>query len=506
MSSKEITGDLPVALYRGAQVRELDRLAIDLHGIPGSVLMERAGRRSLAALSQRWPAARRIGVVCGVGNNAGDGFVLARWARRAGRTVNVYQVGDGSRLAGEALAAWEGMEHAGVSRTPWPASGPEGNLEDNDVLVDALLGTGLSRDVSGDFARAIEAMNGSGRPVLALDVPSGLDADRGVVHGLAVRADLTVTFIGLKQGLFTADGPEHAGPVQFDDLGVPGGIYDSVPASASLMDFEVCRGWLGPRHRNAHKGRFGHVLVVGGDEGYAGAVRLAAEAALRVGAGLVSIATRPAHAASLVGQRPELMCRGVSDPAELGPLLSRATLVVLGPGLGLSAWSRAMLGRVLESEHPLVVDADGLNLLAEAGPRRRDWVLTPHPGEAARLLGSTTRAIQTDRFSAAGSLVRTWGGVCVLKGAGTVLARGGPTGDEHEVALCRGGNPGMASGGMGDVLSGVVGGLLAQGLEPWKAARLGVCLHGWAGDRAAEAGERGLLAMDLMPFLRQGVN
>jgi len=256
------------------------------------------------------------------------------------------------------------------------------------------------------------------------------------------------------------------------------------------------------RQRNAHKGHYGHVLVVGGDRGMSGAARLAGEAAARSGAGLVSIATRPEHAAMLSVTRPELMAHGVWDEHGLRKLLAGATVVAAGPGLGKSLWARTLLSVLLAEDRPMVVDADALNLLAQAPLRREHWVLTPHPGEAARLLGVSIEAVQADRFRAVVAIQARYGGVCVLKGAGSLVFPGA----QQAVALCSAGNPGMASGGMGDVLTGMIAGLLAQGLAPRVAARLGVYLHAAAGDQAAASGERGLLAGDLMPGLQRLVN
>ena len=489
--------DLPLALYRAEQVRELDRIAIEERGIPGAVLMERAGSAAFGILRERWPQARRITLLCGIGNNGGDGFVAARRAREAGLDVRVLQLGDAARLHGDALSAAHALQAAGVDIHSWKNQ----RLDDADVVVDALFGTGLEREVSGVWREAIEAVNASAAPVLALDIPSGLHADSGAALGAAVRADLTVTFIGLKQGLFTGAGPDHCGAVVFDDLQVPVDIYARVTPSAVRIGHADLVAALRPRPRTAHKGRYGHVLVIGGEHGMAGAARLAAEAAARVGAGLVSVATRAAHAAAITAARPELMCHGVEEARALQPLLRRANVVAVGPGLGQGDWGRALLAAALDSRLPLVVDADALNLLALDACARGDWILTPHPGEAARLLKCSAAQVQADRFAAVHALAQRYNGVCVLKGAGTLVYDGtGP------VALCDAGNPGMASGGMGDLLSGVIAGLIAQGLPLKSAAQTGVYLHAAAGDQAAAAGERGTLASDLLPYLRRLAN
>ncbi|MDE2089857.1 MAG: NAD(P)H-hydrate epimerase, partial [Gammaproteobacteria bacterium] len=287
--------DLPLALYRAEQVRELDRVAIQEYGIPGAVLMERAGSAAFGVLRQRWPQARAITLLCGIGNNGGDGFVVARRARETGLDVRVLQLGDASRLHGDALSAARALQAAGVEIHPWKNQ----RLDGVDVIVDALLGTGLEREVSGTWREAIEAVNAGAARVLALDIPSGLHADSGAALGAAVRADVTVTFIGLKQGLFTGAGPDHCGAVVFNDLQVPVEIYSRVAPGAVRIGHEDLMAALRPRPRTAHKGHYGHVLVIGGEHGMAGAARLAAEAAARVGAGLVSVATRAAHAVAI---------------------------------------------------------------------------------------------------------------------------------------------------------------------------------------------------------------
>ena len=498
------TGRRDSSLHSVEGVRGLDRLAIEEGGLSGAELMERAGDAAFRALVRCWPGVRRVAIVCGAGNNGGDGFVVARRAREAGYEVRAVGIGDRSRLGPDAAVMLGAMRAAGVDLEPLTTSALRG------VVVDALFGIGLSRAVCGGPARAVAAMNASGAPIMALDVPSGLNADTGRVCGeAAVRAALTVTFIAAKRGLYTGRGPDHCGRIEVDTLGVPRSLLARVPAGARRLDYDgdvlPGRFHLGPRLRSAHKGDHGHVLVVGGDHGFAGAVRLAAEAAARVGAGLVSVATRNAHAAAVSAMRPEIMSRGVEDEGTFETLAERATVVAVGPGLGKGRWGERTFASVLElSSRPLVVDADGLNHLAARGPdapRRDDWILTPHPGEAARLLGVPTAEVQADRFAAAAEIRARYGGVCVLKGAGTIVDTGrGPVG------VCVNGNPGMGAGGTGDVLTGVVAGLAAQGAALADAAALGVCIHGKAGDRAARGGERGLLAGDLVAELRGLVN
>lgn len=484
------TPDPQTALFTTAQVRALDRAAID-GGIPGIELMERAAQSALDVLRRRWPQVRSVCVACGPGNNGGDGFLLAALARRAGLEAHVVAVSD--QAAGDAGLARE--RFLGEGGTLSSADSP---LPEADLYVDGLFGSGLNRAPQGDAARLIVALNAQSKPVLALDVPSGLDSDTGVAFDPCVKAAATVCFVGWKRGLFTAQGPDHCGERSLATLGMSSGVFADQSPDAMLLTPQS----LPARPRDSHKGRYGHVLAIGGDLGAGGAVRMCGEAALRVGAGLVSIATREANVAATLAGRPELMPHGVHVPRNLEPLLERASVIALGPGLGRGDWGRGLWELALDAGKPTVLDADGLNLLAESSHSLPEpIVLTPHPGEASRLLGRSTKDVQADRFAAVRALAEKYRAVVVLKGEGSLIS--GPAGN---VALCRWGNPGMASGGTGDVLTGVIAGLLAQGLDAWEAACLGVGLHARAGDLAARAGERGLLATDLFPYLRALVN
>ncbi|MBV1882002.1 MAG: NAD(P)H-hydrate dehydratase [Pseudomonadales bacterium] len=507
---------LPVQLYSASQTRQLDRCAIDEHQMPGLDLMKKAGGAAFQLLKQRWPQCERIAVFCGRGNNGGDGYVLARLAHNAGIEVMLYQVGDTNKLAGDALALYnECLQDKVPCETylakTYLAKTHAGQSLQADVLVDGLLGTGLNSDVGGEYEKAVIAINESAIPCLALDIPSGLSADTGRVLGVAVKAECTITFIACKQGLLTGEGTEYSGELYFDDLGVPAAIYERIPSEVRRVTLLDLKRLLPSRKKNAHKGSFGHVLVVGGDYGMAGAVIMAAESAMRCGAGLVSVATHQEHLPLVVARCPEVMCHSVESDSDMEPLLSKADVIVVGPGLGRSLWSEELLNAAMQTSSPVVLDADGLNLLS-AGKlegygqqaRNDNWILTPHPGEAARLLGVDIQAIQEDRFRTARALQNLYGGAVVLKGPGTIICAGE---DNPKVYLTAVGNPGMASGGMGDVLSGIIGALLAQGLSLSDAASLGPFIHGLAADLVAlNQGERGLLATDLMQPLRQIIN
>jgi hydroxyethylthiazole kinase-like uncharacterized protein yjeF len=485
------------------QVRELDRIAIEEQGVSGYELMCRAGQFAFDALRGRYPVACNWLVYCGSGNNAGDGYVIARLAIEAGLHVDVVAVSQPDKLSADAAQAWQDYQAVGGSSQAFAASGAPENTRQYDLVIDALLGTGLMRPVEGVYAEAVTAIAEHGVPVAAIDIPSGLSGHSGEMMGACVAADMTVTFVGLKQGLFLGAGAERCGDVIYSDLGIAPVDTARVQPTLRCVGLAQREALLPRRGRDAHKGRFGHVLVVGGNAGMGGAVRLAGEAALRSGAGLASVATRPENLPAVLAGRPELMCLGVGEAGEIDTLLARASLVAVGPGLGQDAWARELFGRVLSAGLPMVLDADALNLLAASPERRDNWVLTPHPGEAARLLGVSAGEIQADRLGALDELRARYGGTVLLKGAGTLVSNG-----EGLPWLVRAGNPGMASAGMGDVLTGVIAAVLAQcaDADAADAVALAAWLHATAGDRAAVNGERGLLATDVIAELRSCLN
>lgn len=486
------------SLHSVESVRALERALVQARGINTCDLMEQAGRAVFKRARANWPDARRWCVVCGSGNNGGDGYVVARLARVQGFDVTLIRVGE-SQGPAEASAARAGYAACGGSATSLRLARTDAMPE---LIIDALFGIGLDRAVSGEAAQAIDWINDRGCPVLSIDVPSGLNADTGATPGACVRALMTLTLVAWKRGQFTGRARAFTGVLQLDPLGADVDVHGIEAGSERLIAAAEVRALLRPRARDAHKGDHGHVLVVGGDQGMGGATLLAAESALRSGAGWVSLATRAEHLSASLARCPEVMVRAVLTPLDLQPMLARADVVLLGPGLGQGDWGRQLLLAVLASGKPLVLDADALNLIAgEALSLPIDMVLTPHPGEAARLLGTTTALVEHDRFAAVRGLQARFGGVAVLKGAGTLIC------NASHLEICDRGNPGMASAGMGDVLAGIIAALRAQGLSAFDAARAGVFVHASAGDLAAgKQGERGLVARDLMAQLAPVLN
>jgi len=488
---------LPIKLYNADAVRKLDSVAINEFKISGYELMKRAGKATFEHLQNTYPLAKQILVCCGGGNNAGDGYVVAKLAQLAGLKVKVVSLVDAGKLSGDALTAWKDWH----SLTHQASDFSESLLQQTDVVIDALLGTGLQREVTGEWAELINTVNASGKPVIAVDIPSGLCADTGNIAGCAIKASSTMTFIGLKKGLFTHLGVDYSGDILFDNLSLPAGVYNRQPAQAELLDWEYLKQLIRPRNASAHKHQLGHVLVLGGDKGMPGAIRMAAEAALRSGAGLVSVVSHREHAPVLLAGRPELMFCASDDGHVPAELLSKATAIIIGPGLTDSVWSHNLMASALQSPTAKVVDAGALRLLSAEDGQQKNWVLTPHAGEAGALLGESSRIIQESRFTSAELLQQQFGGTIVLKGAGTLVQS-----VDGLTQLCPYGNAGMATAGMGDVLSGIIASLIAQGYEPSLASQLGVCLHALAGDLAAENGKTGLLASDLFVFIRKLMN
>ncbi len=487
---------IPHSVWPADDVKRLEYEAADALGLTLFELMLRAGEAAFQAARENWPYARRWLVICGHGNNGGDGYVVARLAKASGIDVTLLAQESEKTLPEEAALAREAWLNAGgVIHAPdvsWP--------EKVDLIVDALLGTGLKQAPYPSVGELIAKMNAHSAPVVALDIPSGLLAQTGDVPGAVVQADLTVTFIVLKPGLLTGKARDVTGRIHFDALGLEEWLVGQ-EAPIRRMEASQLARWLPPRRATSHKGDHGRLVIMGGDRGMAGAIRMAGEAALRTGAGLVRVLTRGENIAPLVTARPELMVYELT-PQTLDESLAWADVVVIGPGLGQGEWGRSALQKVENFRKPMLWDADALNLLAINPDKRHNRVITPHPGEAARLLGCSVAEIENNRLLSAQRLVKRYGGVAVLKGAGTVVAA-----EPNALGIVDAGNAGMASGGMGDVLSGIIGALLGQKLTPYDAACAGCVAHGTAADLlAARTGMRGMLATDLFSTLQRIVN
>lgn len=487
---------LPSLLYAPASVRRFDHKAIHDHGIPGYTLMRRAGKAVLDVLSQNYPQAKKILVLCGAGNNAGDGYVVARLAQQQGMVVKVISLCDPDDLQDDALLAYQQWKECAELSTK-----DEMLIKDTDVIIDALLGIGLKRDVERIWHRWIEVINDSGKTVISVDVPSGLDAQTGSIKGAAICADITVTFVALKVGLFTASGKACCGEVIFDSLHVPESVYETeLPVAELLLSPENYR--LPKRRHDSHKGLYGHALVIGGNDGMPGAVILAARATLRSGAAMVTVVTRLEHVAAVAAACPEVMVYG-SEHGDLPKLsVEKISVVAIGPGLGRDTWAHRLLMQAIAFNRPMVLDADALNLIAENRLSITvPHIITPHPGEAARLLSSENISdIQLDRLKAIKQLYDLMKGIVVLKGSGTLIY------DGDQLAICPFGNPAMAAAGMGDVLTGIIAAFVAQGMSLRQAATAGVCVHARAGDLAAAGGMHGMMASDVIDMIRQVIN
>lgn len=508
-----MTSKLPQYLYTCEQTRLLDQAAIEQTNISGIVLMKNAARAALSVLIDTWGQSRRIVVFCGSGNNGGDGYLLAGLAAQKKIPVSVFSLATPSSLSGDVQKAY--YFAIGEGAEVLPVQNISADTLDDAIVVDAMIGSGFHGELRDNVRQTCALIRRTNSPVLALDIPTGVNGDTGVACEGAIKADVTVTFVAVKQGLLTASGPEYCGKLFFDNLAIPDHIYQHVDRPVERIS-QITK--LMPRSADSHKGDYGRVLVVGGDLGMGGAALLAAESAMRAGAGGVMLATRPEHVAAALVRTPEVMSVGINSGPELEDYTAKADVLIVGPGLGQSAWSQQLLYFALKAQVAKIIDADALNLIAQRfvscdqdtttteeawdknSYHKIGFVMTPHPGEAARLLGCSTAEIANDRFAAVTALHKKYGGISVLKGAGTLIA------DEQGSTLTNVGNPGMAVAGMGDVLTGIIAALVAQGMTLKEAAVAGVCIHGHAGDCASQDGQVGILASDLMPFIRQLVN
>ena len=496
---KKYSKSIPHSVWPADWLRHSEKEAADILGLTLYELMLRAGEAAFQVAREHYPSARHWLILCGGGNNGGDGYVVARLCQAAGIQVTLLDAGGNKPLPEEAQQARQAWLNAGGiphhEQAPWP--------ESIDLIIDGILGTGLNTAPRNNVATLITQINNHPAPTIALDIPSGLLADTGAAPGAVVQADHCVTFITLKPGLLTGKARDVVGELHHTSLGLDAWLEIN-PAPIMRFDSQNLASWLPPRRPTSHKGDNGRLAIIGGDSGTAGAIRLAGEASVRSGAGLVRVMTRAENSIPLLTARPELMVHELT-PESLDEALEWADVIAIGPGLGQKTWGQEALKRVEKSDKSMLWDADALNLLAISPDKRQNRIITPHPGEAARLLNCSIAQIESDRLQSARQLVKQYGGVVVLKGAGTIVA------SEYALAIIDVGNAGMGSGGMGDVLSGIIAALLAQKLTPFEAACAGCVAHGAAADMIARStGTRGMLATDLFaalyPFINPDLN
>lgn len=505
-------------LVTAETMQGLDRYTIETVGIPGVVLMEVAGRACADHVAELMTEDNldTALILCGPGNNGGDGFVVARHLSDWGFDPVVALFCKRGDVKGDARVNLDALDHFPVPVVEVTGDLPDGLLLETaspGVIVDALFGTGLQRAVKGRYARAIEAINAMHAPLVAVDIPSGVCSDTGRILGTAFEADLTVTFGAAKVGQFAYPGRAHCGTVEVAEIGIPGEAIDDAPG-AVLLNPGMAAMAFPPRDASSFKNDYGHLLVVGGLEGKGGAALLTAMAAVRAGSGLVTVATDKSAQAHIEGRYPELMVEGPFtldkgriklDGKAFKALMAGKTAVAVGPGLSTLPGADAILEAVLDAGLPVVIDADALNLIA--ADLERDWrlspdcVMTPHPGEAGRLLVRPTGDVQDNRVAAARDLSDQWGTVVVLKGAGTLVAS-----PDDRLGINSSGGPELATAGSGDVLTGVVGALLARGLPAWSAGCAGAFVHGTAGELAAHGmNEHSVSASDVLDALPEAI-
>ncbi len=477
-------------LYTSQETKKLDSLAIRSQKVPAFTLMQKASEFSFNVLLNNWPNTKKVFVFCGKGNNAGDGYLISHLAKEMGLESFIIQASPSNKISGASRKAFELALESKVKRISIAAFKKQ-SLKDS-VIVDALLGIGIKGNVRSNVSKLILEINkkSTNIPVLSVDIPSGICSNTGTNLGVHIQADVTATFVGRKRGCFTSTGRTASGNVVFDDLGISSSLKSQIRTNCYLLDTEKSLLKLKNRKGDAHKGDFGHVLVIGGDKGFGGAAILASKAAVFSGAGLVSLATRSIHVEAALSSCPELMVNGIESGQDVEEILAKSTVVVLGPGLGQSAWSEQMLQRTFMEARkrnlPVVLDADGLNLLTKLKLKSgipRKMIITPHPGEAARLVNQEVNKIQEDRFKSVTALEKKFRSVSVLKGSGSLVCykRNG----KQRIGVCEAGNPGMAKGGMGDVLAGLIGSFLSQGLSLVEATEVAVDLHSKSADIAS---------------------
>ena len=455
-------------LYQREQVYRLDQQTMQLDGQSSQSLMLKAATATWNAIQQRWPDSRHIVIFAGAGNNGGDAFAIACLARQEGKQISLFMIGEEARQSQESAYYRKSWVDLGGEILSW-----SGQCPDCDIIIDGLLGIGCNKALDSSWQSWVSEINASPAIRVSIDIPSGLNANTGNAMPAAIRADLSVSFIGRKVGCWLSDGPDFCGELLFDDLGISSSAVASESAVCHIMNdgnIELPKARL----HNTHKNQLGHILVVGGDKGMSGAVRLAAMAALRSGAGLVSVCIHPENYTAIAAADPELMVAGWED---LDRLLERATVVVVGPGLGQTDKACQLLDQLTSCQKPMLIDADALQVDFLNKLQSTQTVITPHPGEAARLMNCSAAQIQQDRIQAMQVLTERWAGACVLKGSGSLVGQ-----RDMPMSLCANGHAGMATAGSGDVLVGMIAGYMGQGLSELQAARCGVYLHASSAD------------------------
>ena len=496
-------------LYTASETRKIDNLAIKEKGISGYSLMQMAAEFTLDVILREFSPVEELIIFCSKGKNSGDGFLLGSFAKEFGLEVTIVMSNTSNVIKGVSRKAFEEMKDSKVKIIS-TKSVEKLKVSNKAVIVDALIGTGLKGNLKKNIKESILALNKLGvkLPVLSLDIPSGVNPDTGDADDIAVYADITATFVAQKRGCFTSVGKKFSGEIIYSDLEIPKNLFSKITSTSYVVDYEDSISKVVYREQDAHKGHFGNVVIVGGDRGLGGAGLLSSRAAVYSGAGLTSLVTRPEHVSASLVSCPEVMVKGVDSGQDIEEHLVKPDVIAIGPGLGQSAWSEQMIQRVFwEAEKrdvSVIMDADALNLLTKLKlssnlPKR--LILTPHPGEAARLLNTSVAVIESNRFSAAAKIQKKFNATVVLKGSGTVICH--KSGGTQKWGICDSGNPGMATGGMGDVLTGIIAGLLAQGLTLKEAAEAGVDLHAKAADQASlEFGEAGLTSSDVINELK----
>jgi len=494
--------NLPSNIYSSEVVRKIDNHAIGSIPISSYSLMLKAGQAAQIIINTHYSEAKKIVVFCGDGNNGGDGFILASLLLQNNKSVAVIRVGSNENLSEETNQALNLYLKTGGVVKKFENGTSYINEFEADLYVDAILGTGISRKVSGFYLEAINFLNSSKIPIVSIDIPSGLNSDTGIPMKTAVKSSITLVLVALKQGLFLGNASDYVGQIKFDGLDIPLELYDIFRPSLRIMNSSSLPNILPMRLKSSYKGDNGTLLVVGGNENMGGAITLAAESALRSGVGMVKVATHIKNKDFILKRLPEVLCFGIEAKNQLANCLDDVDAVVLGPGLGRSRWSNDLYRTTMNSKLPIILDADALNILAEDSEKRDNWILTPHPGEASRLLDTNSKEIQRDRMSNIKKIANRFGGVVVLKGCNTLVMQD----QESSPSVCTYGNSGMAVAGMGDVLAGIIGSLVAQNIKPIEAAFAGVMIHALAGDAESINGKKGMIPSDLMPHIRKIVN